>query len=173
MKTSRLALIAMAVVLAIFAFGPLVNLLTKSLWLLRGEAIDEMVSPAARAALRTTLSTSLGAAAFALLLGAPIALLLTRTDLPGRQTLRTLFTAPSAIPPFIWGMGWVSLANPKAGFLNQLLGEGRLDIYGSVGIAFVLGTVALPIVLLLVGEGSVVQLLRRLYANPSQQRKCR
>src|SRR5215207_2986988 len=54
------------------------------------------------------------------------------------------------VPPyaFIFGMGWVALANPKAGLLNLALGEGTLDIYGAAGIAFVLGVCGLPLVVL-------------------------
>lgn len=100
------------------------------------------------AALRGTVVTSLGASAFAFTLGVPLALLLARTDLPWRGALEALFTLPAALPPFILGMGWVALANPRAGLLNLLTSPGTFDIYGAVGIAFVLGGAGLPLVLL-------------------------
>jgi iron(III) transport system permease protein len=99
-------------------------------------------------ALEGTLLTSLGAALFAFALGVPLALLLVRTDLGFKRALEATFTLPAAIPPFILGMGWVSLANPKAGLLNLALGAGTFDIYGAVGIAFVLGNAGLPLVFL-------------------------
>ncbi|NMO13819.1 iron ABC transporter permease [Pyxidicoccus fallax] len=99
-------------------------------------------------ALGNTLGISAGAAVLALVLGTPLSLLLFRTDLPLRGAFTVLFTLPSAIPAFIWGMGWLSLASPRAGYLNRLLGEGAFDIYGPAGIAFVEGLSGLPLVLL-------------------------
>ncbi|RKI57016.1 iron ABC transporter permease, partial [Corallococcus sp. AB049A] len=99
-------------------------------------------------ALVNTLGISLGATAWALFLGAPLAFLLFRTDLPFRGAFTVLFTLPSAIPAFIWGMGWLSLASPRAGYLNRMLGAEVFDLYGATGIAFVEGLSGLPLVLL-------------------------
>jgi iron(III) transport system permease protein len=129
-----------------FAMGPVAMLLLRSTGGLGGAAISSLSSEAG--AFVNTLVTSLGAAGFAFVLGVPLSLLLFRTDLPLRGTFAVLFTLPSAIPAFIWGMGWISLASPRAGYLNRLLGEGTLDIYGPGGIAFVEGLSGLPLVLL-------------------------
>jgi iron(III) transport system permease protein len=99
-------------------------------------------------ALRGTLTTSAGAALLSFLLGLPLAVLLERTDLPWRHALRAAFMLPTAIPPYIWCMGWIALANPKAGLINRVLGTGTLDIYSTAGIAFVLGGAGLPLVML-------------------------
>ncbi len=99
-------------------------------------------------ALSGTIVTSLGAALFAFVVAVPAALLITRTALPLAGVLRALFTLPAALPPFILGMGWVSLANPRAGLLNLVLGAGTFDIYGRLGISFVLGSAGLPLVFL-------------------------
>lgn len=99
-------------------------------------------------ALSGTIVTSLGAALFAFFVAVPAALLITRTALPLAGVLRALFTLPAALPPFILGMGWVSLANPRAGLLNLVLGAGTFDIYGRLGISFVLGSAGLPLVFL-------------------------
>ena len=106
------------------------------------------LAPASLHALGGTLTTSLGAAAFAFCVAVPLALLIGRTELPLRGVLRAIFTLPAALPPFILGMGWVSLANPRAGLLNLFLGAGTFDIYGRVGISFVLGSAGLPLVFL-------------------------
>ncbi len=135
--------LALAVPLLVFALLPLGRLVFTGLG-----HLDAIVTPDAMRALRGTLLTSTGAAAFAFFLGLPLAVLLVRTDLPGRRALRAVFTLPSAVPPFIFGMGWVALANPKAGLLNLALGAGTFDIYGTVGIAFVLGACGLPLVVL-------------------------
>ncbi len=130
-----------------FFFGiPLLLLLwqarTASSW------IEIWSAPESLQALAGTLISSLGAALIAFTIAVPLALLIARTDLPFKNALRALFTLPAALPPFILGMGWVSLANPRAGLLNLLLGAGTFNIYGRLGIAFVLGTAGLPLVLL-------------------------
>lgn len=107
----------------------------------------ELTLPATRKAFCGTLLVSGGAAAMALVVGAPLSLLLYRSDLPGRRLFVALFTLPFAVPPFIWGMGWVALANPKAGYLGRLVGPGVVNIYGYPGMAFVLGSAGLPLVL--------------------------
>lgn len=100
------------------------------------------------AALGGTLTTSLGAALFAFVIAVTLALLIGRTELPFRRALQSVFTLPAALPPFILGMGWVALANPRAGLLNLLTSPGTFDVYGRVGIAFVLGGAGLPLVFL-------------------------
>jgi iron(III) transport system permease protein len=133
--------------LAFFFLVPLAMLL----WQARGPElhwVDLWLDPANLKALAGTLTTSLGAAAIAFGIAVPLALLITRTALPFRGVLRAVFTLPAALPPFILGMGWVSLANPRAGLLNLMLGAGTLDIYGRVGISFVLGCAGLPLVFL-------------------------
>lgn len=134
--------------LLIFAAGPVLVLVGRSLFTLRGELFSEILSPGGLRALGDTLKVSGGAAALAFLLGAPLSFLLFRTDLPLRGPLGLLFTLPTAIPPFIWGMGWVSLANPRVGYLNRLFGEGSFNIYSVWGICFVLGVAGLPLVVL-------------------------
>ncbi|MFZ5469904.1 MAG: ABC transporter permease [Myxococcota bacterium] len=140
--------LAVTLPVLLFAVGPVVFLVAKSLLLLDESALAELWSAENRSAILNTVTTSTGAALFSLAVGLPLSVLLFRTDLPGRKVLAALFTLPSAIPPFIWGMGWVSLANPRAGFLNRLFGEGVIDIYGGFGIAFVLGSAGLPLVVL-------------------------
>jgi iron(III) transport system permease protein len=131
--------------LAIFFIMPVALLLSKSTDASWGEVLFSAESVRA---LRGSMVTSLGAASFALALAFPLALLVTRTALPGRTFLKALFTLPAALPPFILGMGWVSLANPRAGLLNLVFGAGTFDIYGAAGISFVLGIAGLPLVFL-------------------------
>ncbi|WP_408888759.1 ABC transporter permease [Myxococcus faecalis] len=133
--------------LLVFAVGPVVALLARGLGAQTGDAGMSGLG-AETGALLNTLVISGGAALLALCLGTPLSLLLFRTDLPLRGAFTVLFTLPSAIPAFIWGMGWLSLASPRAGYLNRLLGAGTLDIHGPVGIAFVEGVSGLPLVLL-------------------------
>ncbi|MDP1922443.1 MAG: ABC transporter permease subunit, partial [Myxococcales bacterium] len=138
--------LAIATALVATVFLPLLVLLLNSgspatwpgLWL----------SPQALNALSGTLISSIGASLVALVFGLPFAWLVTRSDVAGARGLKTLVTLPSAIPPYLWTMGWIALANPRSGWLTLVIGQNRLDVYGLGGIAFVLGTSALPLVVL-------------------------
>lgn len=141
-----LGLAAWIGVVLFFAIGPVALLVGRSVFGIGADEWAALLSDTQ--ALLNTILISLGAGGFALLLGAPLAFLLNRTDLPFRGPLAILFTLPSAVPPFIWGMGWLSLANPRAGYLNRLFGEDTFDIYGPLGIAFVMGLSGLPLVVL-------------------------
>lgn len=143
-----LAALGLIGLLIAFTVVPLVVLLVRAS-ASEGPGIFALWShPATLHALQGTLFTSTGAAVISFSLGLPLAVLLERTDLPSRRLLRAAFTLPTAIPPYIWCMGWIALANPRAGLLNRLLGEGALDIYSTAGIAFVLGGAGLPLVML-------------------------
>ncbi len=140
MKRTALPFALLALPLLAFAIGPVASLL----W---GASVP-LGSPDVQSSIYGTIITSAGAALISFLFAFPLAILLERTDLPGRTFFRTLFTLPSAVPPFIFGMGWLVLANPRAGLLNHFLGTGALDIYGPTGIAWVLGGAGLPLVFL-------------------------
>ncbi|NOJ94599.1 iron ABC transporter permease [Corallococcus coralloides] len=146
MRGRWVALALWLVPLLLFAVVPVVALLVRGVGAATG-GLGSVLS-AESGALVNTLGISLAATAWALCLGAPLALLLFRTDLPLRGAFTVLFTLPSAIPAFIWGMGWLSLASPRAGYLNRMLGADVFDLYGAAGIAFVEGLSGLPLVLL-------------------------
>jgi iron(III) transport system permease protein len=141
-----LGLGAWLVPILFFAIGPVALLLLRGVGAMDGGALASLAGEAG--ALGNTLLIALGAAGLAFVLGTPLALLLFRTDLPLRGAFGVLFTLPSAIPAFIWGMGWLSLASPRAGYLNRLFGDEAFNIYGPTGIAFVEGLSGLPLVLL-------------------------
>jgi iron(III) transport system permease protein len=56
----------------------------------------------------------------ALLFGLPIAWLVERTDLPGKSLIFMFMTASLLVPGFFTAMGWLFLAHPRIGLLNQL-----------------------------------------------------
>ncbi len=87
-------------------------------------------------ALQNTILVSLAVGVSCLSLGIPLAWVLTRTDLPFQRSLRSWFCLPYAIPPFVGAIGWIILANPTSGILNQWFGL-KLNIYSFWGLVWV------------------------------------
>ncbi len=65
-----------------------------------------------------TLVFALGSVAIALTLGATLAFLVERSDLPGAGLVRALVILPMATPPLLMAIGWAMLLSPRAGALN-------------------------------------------------------
>ena len=70
--------------------------------------------------LLTTAIIATTSAVICCLVAAPIGWLVSRTDMPGRQTIRALVTASFVTPPFLGAVAWELLAAPNSGMLNQL-----------------------------------------------------
>jgi iron(III) transport system permease protein len=68
--------------------------------------------------LADTLVFALGSVAIALTLGATLAFLVERSDLPGAGLVRALVILPMATPPLLMAIGWAMLLSPRAGALN-------------------------------------------------------
>ncbi|MFC5803081.1 ABC transporter permease [Streptomyces formicae] len=88
-----------------------------------------------------------------LVFGVACAVLLTRTDLPGRGLLSTVLLVPLALPGLVLILGWAVMWTP-AGFAsswlktNTVLGM-PVDLYSIPGMALVGMSVASPVVYLL------------------------
>jgi iron(III) transport system permease protein len=111
---------------------------------------ETLTAPETLDALGGTLRLSLGTTVLALLIGAPLAWLTTRTDLPWAGFFRSVLTIPYIIPPYIAAVAWITLANPRVGVLNTLLGAGTLDIYSMGGLTWVMALSFYPYVFLTV-----------------------
>src|SRR5574342_964324 len=83
-------------------------------------------------------------------IGAPMAWLSARTDLPGRRAIQSLIMASFVTPPFLGAFAWVMLAGPNAGSLNQLYRTltgteaPLLNIFSMPGLIFVVGIYSYP-----------------------------
>jgi ABC-type Fe3+ transport system permease subunit len=77
------------------------------------------VDPAFVKPLLTTLWTSAAVGVLCVLAAAPMAWLVSRTDLPGKRLLRALILASFVTPPFLGAFAWVLLGGPNAGLINQ------------------------------------------------------
>ncbi len=87
-------------------------------------------------AIKNSILVSSSVGGLCILLGLPLAWILTRTDLPYKNIFRTWFCLPYAIPPFVGAIGWIILANPTSGILNQWFGL-HLNIYSFTGLVWV------------------------------------
>ncbi|MBR1215727.1 iron ABC transporter permease [Bradyrhizobium sp. JYMT SZCCT0180] len=110
--------------------------------------------------LATTAIIATTSATICCIIAAPIGWLVSRTDMPGRQTIRALVTASFVTPPFLGAVAWELLAAPNSGLLNQLyrfLTGAESDvhlfnIYSLTGIIFVISCYTFPFVFVLVAN---------------------
>src|SRR6266542_4104865 len=108
--------------------------------------------------LLTTAIIATSSAVICCIVAAPIGWLVSRTDMPGRQTIRALVTASFVTPPFLGAVAWELLAAPNSGLLNQLYRyltgaeEPLFDIYSLTGLIFVISCYTFPFVFVLVAN---------------------
>jgi iron(III) transport system permease protein len=92
-----------------------------------------------------TLVFATGSVTMALCLGATLAFLVERTDLPGAGAVRALVILPMATPPLLMAIGWAMLLSPRSGALNiaarELFGATAplFDAYSLGAMVFVQG----------------------------------
>ncbi len=91
-----------------------------------------------------------------LAVGAPMAWLTARTDLPGKGVMRGLILASFVTPPFLGAFAWVMLAGPNAGLLNKAWRattgseDALLNIFTMPGLIFVVAIYTFPYVYIMV-----------------------
>src|SRR4249920_591874 len=108
--------------------------------------------------LLTTAVIATTSAAICCVVAAPISWLVSRTDMPGRQTIRALVTASFVTPPFLGAVAWELLAAPNSGLLNQLYRyltgaeDPLFNIYSLTGLIFVISCYTFPFVFVLVAN---------------------
>ena len=95
---------------------------------------------------------------FSIILGAPLAWLVTRTNLVGASKIRTMLLIPYMVPPFIGAIAWELLLTRDVGYLNEfitLIGsmiqpgfQSPISIHSFSGIVWVMTIMLYPIVFL-------------------------
>jgi iron(III) transport system permease protein len=136
MARRALIVVALVAALGVPLLLPLTSLRSASAWTSWAEA-DRLVELAG-----TTLGLCLLTLLFALPAGVVLAILLYRTDLPGRRPLRAVLVAGLFVPLPLFALAWQSLG-----------GGWRPWTQGVVPAAFVHGMAALPWVVWLTGLG--------------------
>src|SRR2546421_8409613 len=93
-----------------------------------------------------------------LAIGAPMAWLTARTDLPGKRLIRGLIMASFVTPPFLGAFAWVMLAGPNAGLLNKLYRaltgarEPLVNVFTMPGLIFVVAIYTFPYVFIMIAN---------------------
>ena len=104
----------------------------------------------------TTMWTSAAVGILCVAFAAPMAWLVSRTDLPLKRLLRVLILASFVTPPFLGAFAWVLLGGPNAGLINQwyyaLFGlkpfeaTALINIFSAWGMVFVMALYTFPYV---------------------------
>ena len=113
-----------------------------------------LTTPDGLSALLNSLLIGLGSSVLALIFGATLAFICSRTDAPWRRFIFIIGMAPMFVPALVGALAWSLLASPSAGFVNILLRDLgialTINIYSLPGLIFVLGLFYAPYVFLLV-----------------------
>ncbi len=150
------------VVVCLLSGLPLVRLLYAGLrFSLEGKATGLFAEPATWAAIRNTLTTSVGGMAISVLLGATFAFVVTLTDLRGKGFFSFAFVLPMMVPPQVTALAWVQMSGPASPLLKTLgiappLGSPQ-PLYSLGGIALLLGVQHAPLVFLALKAGLAAQ----------------
>ena len=108
---------ALAGLALLFFLLPLAGLIVRAPW---DQAVGAITAPETATALELSLFSSLAATAFALVLGIPLALVLSKTTGSLRNVMRALTTLPMVLPPVVGGVALL-LAFGRRGLVGSLL----------------------------------------------------
>lgn len=145
------------VVMGYLTLGPLVFLLLGTFSDQNGLTLEVVREAYAAHALGDMVVNSLifagGSAALAVAIGTTLALLIERTDIPGKSLIFAASLAPLVVPGILHTVAWILLASPRIGVLNQLLepifGPQVLDVFTMGGMVAIEGLHLAPLVFLL------------------------
>src|SRR5215471_14295326 len=114
--------------------------------------------PRLQKALWNTLVLAFWSGLAAVIIGAPMAWLTARTDLPGARLIKSLVMASFVTPPFLGAFAWVMLAGPNAGYLNKLYRSltgtenPLVNIFTMPGLIFVVALYTFPYVYIMIAN---------------------
>ncbi len=114
--------------------------------------------PALGKALWNTLILAFWVGLASVAVGAPLAWLTARTDVPARGLIRSLVMASFVTPPFLGAFAWVMLAGPNAGLLNKLwrsltgADDALVNIFSMPGLVFVVTAYTFPYVYIMIAN---------------------
>ncbi|NHU48906.1 iron ABC transporter permease [Rhodococcus sp. A14] len=110
--------------------------------------LELLGTQSAQEALVNSAIVGVGSCVVALAIGATLAFLAARTNVPGRKLIYGIGIAPLFLPSLVGALAWALLAGPATGYLNLALSAvglpGFVDIYSFAGMIFVLGLYYAP-----------------------------
>ena len=127
--------LAIAILVIVVAF-PVLLILFNAFWV-DGEfnaasVIDILKEPETFQALLNSLIIASCTTVGSTIVGTFFAWLVTRTDLPHKTFMKSMFLVPFMLPSFIGALAWKMLLSPNAGFINQFF----IDHFGFTGSIF-------------------------------------
>lgn len=148
--------VLLAAVLAFLVINPMLRLVLSSLqavdtgdWTLANYGIAYGRSRYVQA-LWNALILGACVTALCLVLAVPMAWAVSRTDMPAKGVIKLMTLAAFVTPPYLGAIGWILLAGPNAGWLNQAwmgltgAGEGIFNIYSFAGLTFIIALYSFP-----------------------------
>jgi molybdate transport system permease protein len=131
---------------------PLVGLLVRAPW---SSLLERLGDDIVIDALRVSITSSLAATAFVVVLGVPLGWTLARTDFAGRQVVRAVVLLPIVLPPVVGGAALL-FALGRSGVVGKPLNDavGLVLPFSFWGVVVANAFVALPFMVLTV-EGAV------------------
>jgi len=148
--------IGAALLLVFLMLLPLGAIVRTSLWDETGisflKYLEVFTNPQYLKAIWNTLVISTWVGLLAVVVGALLAWLVTRTDLPWKKSIRALVMASFVTPPFLGAFAWTLLAGPNAGALNKFYRsatgseDALFNIFTMSGLIFVMVLYSFPYV---------------------------
>lgn len=105
-------------------------------------------------ALGNTLMLGLVAALLSAVMGIPLAWALSRTDVPFKGLIWLVVLGAFIVPPYLGAIGWILLAGPRSGWLNQFwfslsgASDPLVNIYSFFGLALIIALNSFPFIFL-------------------------
>ncbi len=104
------------------------------------DIVKVLSEPDTYEALKNSVVIAAGVTFFSTIIGVFFAWLVSRTDLPFKNTMKLLFLIPFMLPSFIGALAWKMLLSPRSGYINKFimsafgLETSLFDIYSLAGI---------------------------------------
>lgn len=118
--------------------------------------LGRLITPSVAVELLGTVELAAEVTVISLVLGTALALLMVRATPVGGGIVHALLVTPFLIPPYLTGLAWSLLAQPR-GYVYQLVGPTLLPVarvlYSQLGIALVMALHLTPILYLAVRSG--------------------
>ncbi len=107
-------------------------------------------------ALVNSLLLAAATTGYSILFAVPTAWAMSRTDMPGKSIVWITVLGAFILPPYLGAIGWILLAGPNAGFINQLwhwisgLRTPLVNVYTFNGLALVMAMQSFPLIFIFV-----------------------